>query len=153
MPFPAAVFDEIMMFDVLEYLDKPLECLKEVNRVAKDDVEIQIKIPSEPKMFSADVFMFKKLLLEFPTSMLGIIGYYWEREKLRHLKGYLHINEIEPGHIAKFFRILSIRKELGWRIRLIFFRKYLRRITKKFLREPELGQSTWLIEAHVRRNT
>lgn len=137
LPFQDSTFNEILVFDVLEHLPQPLSCLEEISRVAKDNATFHMKIPCEPKMFSADMFMLKKLLCEFPFSLPGLLRYYRIRSRHKKLPGYLHINEISMDHIQKYCQVERVEKRLMWKLRLGLFRgKY--------------GLSSWLITAKKR---
>lgn len=44
-PFPDNSVEEIRMWHVMEHLDHPRECLKELYRICKDGAEIHIRLP------------------------------------------------------------------------------------------------------------
>ena len=108
MPFRDGVFNSVYLFSMLEHLDHPIKCLKESLRVAKDGAHFEIVIPVHVKYSS--IFL-RRVLLEFPFGILTSLVMCMGVHKYGKLKGYHHVNLIQPRHIVPFFSKATVIKK------------------------------------------
>jgi ubiquinone/menaquinone biosynthesis C-methylase UbiE len=108
LPFHQAVFNEIYLVSILEHLDHPIKCLKEALRVSKNDADFQIVIPAEARYLP---LFFRMTIFGFPFGILSALSLCRDIRKHKNLKGYLHVNCIQPRHILSFLGEATITKE------------------------------------------
>lgn len=108
LPFRDEIFDRVLLYYVLEHLDSPSRCLKEVKRVAKKGAYVKILIPAESRSFRT---MLKMLFVEFPFSIPLVIRLMWRTwaQRKHEIRGGGHKNRIQPRHISPFLEIESVQ--------------------------------------------
>ena len=106
-PFPDNEFDEIRAASILEHLDKPIEALKEMIRIAKDGAKITIIVPHAHSYSAVTDLQHKTFFTENSFNPTCMIEY--------GIKGL----ELES---YRFFSVTGANKWKNW----IPFRKYLK---------------------------
>ncbi|KXK30257.1 MAG: hypothetical protein UZ01_01394 [Candidatus Brocadia sinica] len=81
LPFDNEIFDVVTMLAVLEHLNKPVEIIKEIERVLAPDGKLILTVPSK----------ISKPVLEFLSYKLGIIN----KEEIKDHKKYYDLNELK----------------------------------------------------------
>ena len=144
LPFRDNTFTKVYLRNVLEHLDNPLECLRDVKRVTKSGAIIEITIPVQANTFYQEI---ERFILGFPFRTVGTIQRLNRFRKHGKNPGFRHKNKIQPKHIGKFFQIISIEFEPS---KHPWFRgrkgKLLQRLGIKPL--PSIGKN-WYIKACV----
>jgi len=69
LPFKADMFDVVVCSHVLEHLEKPNYCLREISRVARDEAEITVGFPQEANA-SVSMCQLRVLLYNLPMPTL-----------------------------------------------------------------------------------
>jgi len=128
LPFRDEVFDRILLYAILEHLDRPSKCLEDVRRVAKKGAPVEIRIPVDSR--SLRIYL-KRMVVEFPVATASVLKALWSAHKYGKAEGAPHKNRIQPRHISPFLKIelTEIRGTHAW------FHgkrgKVLRRLVKK----------------------
>ncbi len=81
LPFDKEIFDVVTMLAVLEHLNKPLEIIKEIERVLAPGGKLILTVPSK----------LSKPVLEFLSYKLGIVN----KEEIKDHKKYYDLNELK----------------------------------------------------------
>lgn len=137
LPFRDEIFDRVLLYYVLEHLDSPSRCLREVKRVAKKGAYVKILIPADSR---SQRKMLKMLVVEFPFSIPLVIRWMWRTRvqgKNDNRSGFHHKNRIQPRHISFFLEIESVhvRDEFlhAWFVGL------RGRLMKRIIKKPPKG--------------
>ena len=88
--FPSASFDVITMWDVVEHFDHPMETLKEVHRILKEDGMILLDTPNEGSLLrkvARGVYGISGGRISYPTRKLyhEYHRYYFSEDTLRRM--------------------------------------------------------------------
>ena len=105
LPFEDRKFDAVNCSAVLEHLFHPLELLREMKRVLKDEGAILISLPNDKSLNA----LFSQLFLDIKDYDESIFGHHWRFSI-----------ETARGFFEKEFRIIKEKPEYG-----PLFRKYL----------------------------
>lgn len=105
LPFRDGVFDRVCCNAVLEHISNPLSCVKEMLRVGKRDCVFEFVLPINCNIMR--VFL-RKLVLEFPFSVISVFRDILVRRKMCKIKGMNHISNVTVGWLSKYFWLDSI---------------------------------------------
>jgi len=84
LPFKDNQFEEILMYDVLEYIPYPLPILKEIHRVCKIDGLIKIKVPYGD--FTWGNPDHKRVFFVGTFNMYNFDSYYYYKESCKNIE-------------------------------------------------------------------
>lgn len=117
--FPEKSFDLITLWDVLSHLDNPLDTLKEINRVLKDNGLILLRVPAS----NAFSFRFAWMMSFFGQSSQSIIHFPYQIYQFNpgSLKWLLSLSGFQEiaAHITRDLYVPSKKKALNWKGYLI----------------------------------
>jgi SAM-dependent methyltransferase len=105
LPFKSKQFDAVSCTDVLEHLFHPLEMMREIKRVLKDDGVVLISLPNDKGLNQIFLNIFKKI----PGYEDSVYGHHW-RFSIKTAREF----------VEKEFHITNETPEFG-----PIFRKYL----------------------------
>lgn len=103
LPFRDQVFERVLMYAVLQHLDHSTKCLAEAKRVGEPGAKYEITIPSG----AAKRIYLKKILLEFPFSLISTTRLLWRLTKNKY-RGFSVKSNITPSLIEDFLSIDKI---------------------------------------------
>lgn len=147
LPFRDSIFDEVFVYQVLEHLDNPMQCLREISRVANKNAVVKFAFPVDARACRMDL---KRLILEFPFSIPSLFKRYWAGHKYKKFKGRKHKSNITPHHITVYFNILSVEKEVP--LHAWFWGRKGKSLQKLFSQLPRsITGASWYIEAEKKK--
>ena len=120
MPFEDSFFDAINCSAVLEHLNHPLEVLKELKRILKDDGWLLISLPNDKSLNA----LYTQLFVKINSYDDSIYGHHW-RFSIETAREFFN----------KEFKIIKEAPEFG-----PVFRKYL-----PFLKFKRLGTEWFML--------
>ena len=107
LPFRNDVSKGITLRALLEHLKKPIQTLKEVRRVLKNDSGALITIPI---IVSHQKDYLQKMFLQFPFSIWDVYKCMIRMHPHIRTKGFYHQTDIKPKHIVKYFKMFNVRE-------------------------------------------
>jgi len=107
LPFRENVFGKVFLWAILEHLESPGLVLKEVRRVSKENVKITIMIPLDSNVCRV---LLKRLIIEFPLSLLVVVKTLVRGRKLWKYVGATHKCQISLSFLASYLKIKSVER-------------------------------------------
>jgi len=113
LPFKNKSFTEVVCSHVLEHLEHPECCLREINRVAIEDASVNIGFPLEKNasncMCHMRVLLLNLFLPSLPNVCLGIIK---DLRVLHGDKAYTvwHKWQLTPAFLAKYLQVRKVQR-------------------------------------------
>jgi len=102
LPFKDGVFKKVYLYDILEHLENPLLCLKEVDRVSALDATLLIRFPVNANTARTEL---KRVIIAFPFGFIPTVKLLLRRRWLWKIRCAGHVSQVEPRHVARFFTI------------------------------------------------
>ena len=108
LPLKNGIFSKTYLIDILEHLEDPVKCMKEVNRISKREATIFIRVPIHANASWIDL---KRVFVSFPFGLIDTFISLNRRRTIARITGERHITSVKPKDIARIFTISRITKE------------------------------------------